>query len=237
MVIKVPHTGPVNAQNVDELLNGDKRLSAAYDNPSTKDAFRGHNLALMLKEHGYRVNFTLMFEPYQTALALQARPYFINSFIRHRKNQTDQMKQYLEFYKLTNNIKYLEDLRTFMVANDYFCVGQENTELIKVMSKAMTILDQRKAYKEDEADGLDGFRQNLRLLRQTNMEDTRLIICSMDGDYNYYDIDNVLSSPEYSDMAGRVVLTTEPSYLARFTSTNQIVNYQRRFMNAANGAK
>ncbi|MFR9063037.1 MAG: hypothetical protein ACLVJO_04295 [[Clostridium] scindens] len=35
-------------------------------------------------QNGYRVNFTLMFEPAQTALALQAKPYFISSFIRHR---------------------------------------------------------------------------------------------------------------------------------------------------------
>lgn len=237
VVIKVPHTGPVNADNVGELLTGDKRLNARYDSPSTKDAFRGHNLALMLKEHGYRVNFTLMFEPYQTALALQARPYFINSFIRHRMKQSEQMKRYMDFYKLTNDAKYLEELRSFMVANDYFAVGQEQVDLLQVMNKAATILDQRKVYEPEGADGLDGFRQNLRLLRQTNMEDTRLIICSMEGDYNFYDIDKVLSSPEYSDMAGRVVLTTEPSYLAKFTSTNQIINYQRRFMNAANGAK
>ena len=63
VVIKVPHTGPVNRKNVDELLTGDKRLSRRYNEVTTEDAFRGHNLALMLHEHGYRVNFTLMFEP------------------------------------------------------------------------------------------------------------------------------------------------------------------------------
>ena len=69
------------------------------------------------------------------------------------------------------------------------------------------------------------------------MEDTRLIICSMEGDWNYYDIDKLLASDEFSDMAGRVVLTAEPNYLAQFSSANQVVSYQRRFMNAANGAK
>ncbi len=49
---------------------------------------RGHELALRLHDHGYRVNFTLMFEAYQTPLALQARPYFINAFIRHRHKAT-----------------------------------------------------------------------------------------------------------------------------------------------------
>ncbi|MFR8545469.1 MAG: hypothetical protein ACLVE3_08860, partial [[Clostridium] scindens] len=46
-----------------------------------------------------------------------------------------------------------------------------------------------------------------------------------------------LASDEYGDMAGRVVLTAEPNYLARFSSANQVVSYQRRFMNAANGEK
>ena len=59
----------------------------------------------------------------------------------------------------------------------------------------------------------------------------------MEGPDNYADIDRLLSSDEYSDMAGRVVLTAEPNYIARFTSANQVVSYQRRFMNAANGEK
>jgi hypothetical protein len=35
----------------------------------------------------------------------------------------------------------------------------------------------------------------------------------------------------------RVVITAEPGYLARFASTNQVVSYQRRFLNAAKGAR
>ena len=66
MVIKVPYTGPVNRNN-GQLLSGDKKLDRRYNNVSTEDAF-AHNLALMLHEHGYRVNFTLMFETPQTAL-------------------------------------------------------------------------------------------------------------------------------------------------------------------------
>ena len=89
VVIKVPHTGPVNADNMGQLLTGNKKFSKRYDDVETRDAFRGHNLALLLHEHGFRVNFTLMFEPYQTLLALQAKPYFINSFIRHRAMQSN----------------------------------------------------------------------------------------------------------------------------------------------------
>ena len=109
--------------------------------------------------------------------------------------------------------------------------------MLTVKEKAEILIDQRNINNPEGSDGLDGIRQNLRLLRQTNLEDTRLIICSMEGDYNYYDIDRLLSSEEYGDMAGRVVLTAEPNYLARFSSANQVVSYQRRFMNAANGAK
>ncbi|XCP85735.1 transaldolase family protein [Roseburia hominis] len=237
VVIKVPHTGPVNKDNVGQLLTGDKKLDRRYNNVSTADAFRGHNLALMLHEHGYRVNFTLMFEPAQSALALQARPYFINSFIRHRLMQTQEMQQFLNLYKATGSKKYLEDLRKFMVSKDYYCAGEENMDLLDVMHAAETLIAQRNYNNAEGNDGLDGIRHNLRLLRQTNMDDTRLIICSMEGDWNYYDIDRLLSSKEYGDMAGRVVLTAEPNYLARFSSANQVVSYQRRFMNAANGAK
>lgn len=237
VVIKVPHTGPVNNNNVGQLLTGDKKLDCRYDHVNTKDAFRGHNLALMLHEHGYRVNFTLMFETPQTALALQARPYFINSFIRHRLIQSRQMETFLKLYEVTKDRKYLEDLRMFMLSKDYFAAGEEKVDLLTVKAKAETILDQRNIANAEGKDGLDGIRHNLRLLRQANMDDTRLIICSMEGDYNYYDIDRLLASDEYGDMAGRVVLTAEPNYLARFSSANQVVSYQRRFMNAANGEK
>ena len=237
VVIKVPHTGPVNKENVKQLLSGDKKLDRRYDDVATADAFRGHNLALMLHENGYRVNFTLMFEPAQTALALQARPYFINSFIRHRYMQSQSMQQMLELYKETGDKKYLEALRTFMITKDYYAAGEENVDLLAVKAKAEVILSQRHIDDAEGSDGLDGIRHNLRVLRQTNMDDTRLIICSMEGDRNYYDIDRLLASDEFGDMAGRVVLTAEPNYLARFSSANQVVSYQRRFMNAANGEK
>ncbi len=54
----------------------------------------------------------------------------------------------------------------------------------------------------------------------------------MEGEYNYPDIDRLLADEAYSDVVDRVIITAEPNYLARFTSTNQVVSYQRRFMNA-----
>lgn len=237
VVIKVPHTGPVNGENVKELLSGDKRLKRNYADCATVDALRGHNLALMLHEHGYRVNFTLMFEPYQTALALQARPYFINSFIRHRLIQTHKMRHLLRHYAIEGETAYLETLRAYMLETDYLCPAECDTDLHKVRAKAEHILRYRQADSEEGDDGLDGIRHNLRVMRQCNMEDTRLILCSMEGESNYPDIDRLLYSDEFVDMADKIVITAEPAYLARFTSTNQVVSYQRRFMNAANGMK
>lgn len=235
LVVKVPHMGPVNAGNVGQLLAGEKRLDVRYDEPATEDAFRSHALALKLREHGYRINYTLMFEPYQTALALQAKPYFINSFIRHRAKQTSELKLLLDFYGETEDPRYLERIRGLMLENDYLSSRESDRSLLDVLRMAKDIVRYRNADNRFGSDGLDGVRHNLRLLRNTNLRDTRLIICSMDGPYNYPDIDNLMSDPEYADVIDRVVITAEPAYLARFTSANQVVSYQRRFMNAANG--
>jgi hypothetical protein len=87
------------------------------------------------------------------------------------------------------------------------------------------------------SDELDSVRHALRLLKTSHLDDTRLIICSMEGEDNYPAIDKLLVEPEFIDMADRVVITAEPEYLAKFTTTPQVVTYQRRFMNAANGQK
>jgi hypothetical protein len=237
LVVKVPHTGPVNGANVRELLEGDKRFSIRYDQGTTSDALWGHNLALKLRENGYRINYTLMFEPYQTNMALQAKPAFINSFIRHRGRQTAAVKQFLDIYELTGEAKYLSDLRNYMLANDYLAKDDGEHDLLDVRKLGRDIVNYRKIETPYGADGLDGVRHNLRLLRHCSLRDTRLIICSMEGEYNYPDIDKLMADPEYADVIDRVVITAEPGYLARFTSTNQVVSYQRRFMNAASGQK
>ena len=239
VVIKVPHTGPVNAENVHELLTGDKKFSLKYDQGKTEDFVRGHNLALMLREHGYRINFTLMFEPYQAALALQAKPYFINSFIRHRFVQTQAIQRSLELFETTNDPAFLADLRKFFIEKDYLPSGAGNIELLDVRKLGEEILAYRCVLdgETEEYDGLDGIRHNLRILRGANLPETRLIICSMEGPTMYPAIDKMLAEDEFVDMTDRVVITAEPEYLARFTSCNQVVSYQRRFMNAANGAK
>lgn len=236
LVVKVPHTGPVNASNVHELLEGDKKFSLRYDEGTTGDALRGHNLALKLREHGYRINYTLMFEPYQTALALQAKPYFINSFIRHRYMQSVNMEKYLNFYNVTGDKKHLEDLRAYMVGADLLNKNETGKDLLDVKKFAEDTIRYRQLTGEGQ-DGLDGVRHNLRLLKYNNLPDTRLIICSMEGPYNYPDIDKLIIEPEFADVIDRLVITAEPGYLARFTTSNLVVSYQRRFMNAAKGQK
>ncbi|MDO8686166.1 MAG: transaldolase family protein [Clostridiales bacterium] len=237
VVIKVPHTGPVNAGNVNELLCNEKKFYRRCYEGSTNDMFYGHNLALLLKEHGFRVNFTLMFEPYQTMLALQAKPYFVNSFIRHRNFQSQNIKGLLSAYEISGNEAFLKQLRTYMIENDYFSVNDLNLDLNAVKETAKLLLEYRKIDNREGRDGLDGVRHNLKVLRSANLPDTRLIICSMEGPRNYPDIDRLLSEEEFRDMNDKVVITAEPSYLAMFTSCSQVISYQRRFMNAAKGQK
>ncbi|GAA2178357.1 hypothetical protein GCM10009785_00610 [Brooklawnia cerclae] len=236
VVIKVPHTGPVNADNVGQLLEGNGRLDTRYWEPGTADALRGHNLALKLHEAGYRINYTLMFEPYQTQMALQARPYFINSFIRHRLVQSRKFVELLDRIDAGDADAKVQ-LRDYMLSTDYLSGADEGFDPDQAVEKARTVVEYRHIEDDEGSDGLDGVRHNLRVLRNANLPDTRLIICSMEGDQNYPDIDRLLASEEFEDMADRVVVTAEPSYLARFTSTNQVVSYQRRFMKAAQGEK
>ena len=235
VVIKVPHTGPVNNQNVGELLSGDKKLSTRYNAASTADYLHGHNLALKLQEHGYRVNYTLMFEPWQTGMALQAKPYFINSFVRQRLGVTTYINGMLHAYEKTYDDRFLQTLRSFMIDWDFLSKDDQDADLRLVEKMARETITYRQINEKEGLDGMDGVRHNLRMLRHCNLEDTRLIICSIEGSRNYPELDKLLAEKEFEDMVDRIVITTEPNYLAQFTSAPQIVTYQRRFMNAAHG--
>ena len=190
---------------------------------------------MKLHEHGFRVNFTLMFEPFQTLMALQARPYFINTFLRHRLVQSQNIQKYVGMYEASKDEKILEQLRDYFISCDYYTESDKIIPLKEVMRFGKDLIKYRNFEDKEGSDGLDGMRHNLRILRNSNLEDTRLIVCSMEGPYNYPDIDNLLAEPEFQDMNKKVVITAEPNYLARFTSTNQVISYQRRFMNAAKG--
>ena len=222
VVIKVPHTGPVNSETMGQLLTGNKKFGRRYDQVETRDAFHGHNLALLLHEHGFRVNFTLMFEPYQALLALQAKPYFINCFIRHRTFQSETMKRHLYLFAVTDEPKHLEDLRTMLIDKDYLSPEKCRTDLLKVKQRAEHILRYRQFNSPEGSDGPDAVRHNLRLLRNGPLPDTRLILCSMEGENNFPDIDNLLAHPQYEDVMDRIVVMAEPNYLAQFTTSNQV---------------
>lgn len=237
MVIKVPHTGPVNAGNVGELLSGDKKLSTRWNQAATRDYLYGHNLALKLKEHGFRVNYTLMFEPWQTGMALQAKPYFINSFVRQRFGVTTYINGLLNAYQQTYDDRFLQDLRSFMIEWDFLSKNDQDADLHMVERIARETVEYRKINEREGFDGMDGVRHNLRMLRNSNLEDTRLIICSIEGSRMYPELDKLMAEDEFKDMTDKIVITTEPSYLAQNTSAPQVITYQRRFMNAANGEK
>ena len=235
VVIKVPHTGPVSAQSYRQLLEGDTRLDTRFDQPSTRDAFYPHELVRTMREHGFRINFTLMFEPHQVLLALQARPYFINAFIRHRKLQSAAMRELVDAYRSTEDESHLERLRSFLIEKDYLARTDADLPLPECLAMAERILAYRRFDEPEGADGLDSVRHALRVLRGANLPDTRLIICSMEGPDMYPDIDRLLATDEFADMTHRVMITAEPSYLARFTSSNQVISYHRRFLKAAQG--
>ena len=237
MVLKIPHTGPVNAENVGELLAGDKKLSTRWNQAATKDYLYGHNLALKMKEHGFRVNYTLMFEPWQTGMALQAKPYFINSFVRQRFGVTTYINGLLNAYQTTYDDRFLQALRSFMIEWDFLSKNDQDVDLRLVEKVARETVEYRKINEREGFDGMDGVRHNLRMLRNSNLEDTRLIICSIEGSRMYPELDKLMTEDEFKDMTDRIVITTEPSYLAQNTSAPQIITYQRRFMNAANGEK
>lgn len=237
MVLKIPHTGPVNADNVGELLAGDKKLSTRWNQAATKDYLYGHNLALKMKEHGFRVNYTLMFEPWQTGMALQAKPYFINSFVRQRFGVTTYINGLLNAYQTTYDDRFLQALRSFMIEWDFLSKNDQDVDLRLVEKVARETVEYRKINEHEGFDGMDGVRHNLRMLRNSNLEDTRLIICSIEGSRMYPELDKLMTEDEFKDMTDRIVITTEPSYLAQNTSAPQIITYQRRFMNAANGEK
>lgn len=233
-VIKVPHTGPVSAANVGQLLTGTRLLDRRWDSATPQEAFAGHRLALKLREHGFRVNFTLMFEPYQARLALQARPAFINSFVRNRLAQTRRIAGLLE--RAGRDDAALVELRGYLVSIDVLSGSDGECPSEDVRRIAQRLVDYHRLRTPEGADGLDCVRHNLRVLRQADLPDTRLIICSLDGNM-YPDIDSLLTEPEFADMAGRVVVTAEPGYIAKWASASQVVSYQRRFMAAAQGQR
>jgi len=225
LVVKVPHTGPLNKDNVGDFLNG---TYPAYDNGDSASYFYGHNLAYKLHEKGYRVNFTLMAEPHQTAMALLAKPYFINAFVERRNDQTKGISDLLRKLDVSGDPMYRDQLHEFMMKKDM--LASDDKDPIKAENKAREILAYRAPETHDGHDGLDSVRHSLRVLKQSNLPDTRLIVCNTKTDQMYFDIDKMLVEPEFADMKQRVILTCEPSYFGKYTCSPIIYSYQRSFL-------
>lgn len=230
LVVKVPHTGPIAKEDAKSLVNGG--FQKGFEDGTVESNFYGHNLAYRLWEKGCRTNFTLMFEPHQIALALQAKPYFINTFIKQRFNVTNALRDALAEYDATGNIAIAQRVCDLMTAEDMLSPAEAAGTLQKVMEKARMTLAYRHADSAEGADGLDATRHALRVLRNSNLPDSRLIICSMGGELMYPYIDKMLMEPEFEDMIHRVVVTSPPSYLSRFTSASGVLTYQRTFLKA-----
>ncbi|MGI5905257.1 MAG: transaldolase family protein [Candidatus Pararuminococcus gallinarum] len=232
LVVKVPHTGALNKDNVADFLDG--KLDIPYDSGSVEDNFYGHNFAYRLSEQGYRVNFTLMFDPHQTALALLARPYFINAFVETRHLDTLKMQDYLQKLEITGDESYAIALRQFMIDIDTLPKSSLQAPVKEAVEKAKALVAYRQANTHEGSDGLDSVRHSLRVLRQSNLPDTKLIICNTNHPQIYWDIDKMLMEPEFADMIHRVVVTATPTYFGQFTCAPGIFSYQRKFLKASN---
>ncbi|WP_159229573.1 transaldolase family protein [Mycolicibacterium vanbaalenii] len=232
LVVKVPHTGAISPSQVEQLLSSDGRLDNRYHDGSPEDLLRGHALANKLHSLGHRVNFTLMFEPYQTPLALQVHPYFINAFVRNRLNATRRISGLLAAFEATEDLWFVKELRQFMVANHYLGKNDVSLDLLETLSLAKRMT----AYRQSEcSDGLDSVRASVRWLGASNLPNSRLIICSLEGDTMFPSVMSMMSDPEFIKLQNRVLVTTDPRYLARWASSPHVISYQQRFLAACKG--
>ena len=234
LVVKVPHLGPLTKENVGDLLDG--RFPLRYDEASVESACRSHDMAMLLYENGYRVNFTLMAESHQTALALQVKPAYINTFMRNRYHYSEKIDAFLKCFEATGDEKHLEELRKFLIASDYLSCRDTDLSLFEVKRKAEWLMKYQGWQTSEGSDGLDQSRHALRELRNSNLPDTRLIICSLDSSM-YSMVDRMLMEKEYADMADRVVITADPDYLAGFASSPAVLKYNKSFIAAAASEK
>jgi len=122
--------------------------------------------------------------------------------------------------------------RDYIVSIDYLTPRDADMDLLDVLERARAVLRNRR-HDAEGADGLDHARQTLRWLRTTNVPEPWLILRSMEGLIAFPDIMRMFTEPEFVDLHHRVLITTEPNYLAGWTSHPQVVSYQRRFMRAA----
>jgi hypothetical protein len=166
-------------------------------------------------------------------LALQAKPSYINCFVRNRYWASEVFDNKLKCFEATGDEHYLVELREYMLKNYYLSPKEADVSLFEVRKKAKWILQYREWNSNGCNDGLDEAREALRHLRTANLPDTRLIICSLGGEEMFALTCRMLAGDEFRDMASRTVISVAPSYLAGFTASPDVLFYNKGFSLAA----
>ena len=144
------------------------------------------------------------------------------------------MIHYLQKLEITGDESYAIALRQFMIDIDTLPKSSLQAPVKEAVEKAKALVAYRQANTHEGSDGLDSVRHSLRVLRQSNLPDTKLIICNTNHPQIYWDIDKMLMEPEFADMIHRVVVTATPTYFGQFTCAPGIFSYQRKFLKASN---
>lgn len=112
-----------------------------------------------------------------------------------RQAQSEQLLSFTSAYEATGDALYLEQLRDYMVKNDYLSALETGCDLHLAYSRAKAPAQYRGYSSGQHSDGLDGIRHNLRALKAANLPDTRLIICNFQSEYTYPYVDRMLMEP------------------------------------------
>ena len=89
-------------------------------------------------------------------LAMQARPYFINTFLRHRLLQSQNIKKYVDMYEVSKDNKILETLKDYFISCDYYTEADRDMALADVLAFGKDLLKYRHFEDKQGQDGLDG---------------------------------------------------------------------------------
>ena len=111
-------------------------------------------------------------------------------------------------------------------------LASDDMDMETAVKKARFLVDYRTNELSGKDDGLDSVRHSLRVLKNANLPDTRLIVCNLKSQQMYVDLDRLLTEPEFDCMKQRVIVTCEPDYFAQFTASPTVYCYQRSFLSS-----
>ena len=95
-------------------------------------------------------------DPDITGMALQARPYFINSFINKRMMTSTYVAGMLSAYDSTRDLQFLKTLRSYFVDVDFLPKSEAELDLAEVEKMARETLTYRDFNNCRGFDGMDG---------------------------------------------------------------------------------